>query len=354
MGFQSYNLQNEAIHELHGGDMIEIVEGHGGKPIFNNVENGKNKAALACDIIKTRLIPVGDDIDPGVALSNSLSRLAERRHVQLEQGTTFGRGQVVLLVTFGRVNSADKQRFQNALWRMKERMPEARLIVATRWAPVNDFIKFVNDPYQDIITLQPLNEERRAILDGRRIADRLAKIPGHVTFPSCSGPEYQEYDSFQTLYVLPHSQRHLILHPRQFWLSEDLKVIFEIRYNSANICWSRKNYDGYTDENRKNEDEECSSVSVTKGSSASRKATFSWNDPCNGKPPDFCMPIYFRIEAVDSGGLNCRTHEGNYPCRMANAIEVTIRHQGMTCASQKLNFSLLLLVCIIVLGKVLF
>ena len=83
-------------------------------------------------------------------------------------------------------------------------------------------------------------------------------------------------------------------------------------------------------------DEECTSVSITKGSSASRKVSFSWIDPCNGKPPEICLPIYFRIEAVDSGGLNCLTHEGNYPCRVANAVEVTIRHQGMTCGSEAL------------------
>ena len=62
------------------------------------------------------------------------------------------------------------------------------------------------------------------------------------------------------------------------------------------------------------EHEQCTSVSVTKGSSVSRKASFTWIDPCDGKPPDICSPIYFKIEAVDSGGLNCLTHEGNYPC----------------------------------------
>ena len=47
---------------------------------------------------------------------------------------------------------------------MKDRNPEAKLIIATRWAPVSDFYKYVQDPKQDIITLQPLNEERRAVL----------------------------------------------------------------------------------------------------------------------------------------------------------------------------------------------
>ena len=47
---------------------------------------------------------------------------------------------------------------------MKDRNPEAKLIIATRWAPVSDFYQYVQDPKQDIITLQPLNEERRAVL----------------------------------------------------------------------------------------------------------------------------------------------------------------------------------------------
>ena len=47
---------------------------------------------------------------------------------------------------------------------MRDRNPEAKLIIATRWAPVSDLYKYVQDPKQDIITLQPLNEERRAVL----------------------------------------------------------------------------------------------------------------------------------------------------------------------------------------------
>ena len=47
---------------------------------------------------------------------------------------------------------------------MRDRNPEAKLIIATRWAPVSDFYQYVQDPKQDIITLQPLNEERRAVL----------------------------------------------------------------------------------------------------------------------------------------------------------------------------------------------
>ena len=58
---------------------------------------------------------------------------------------------------------------------MKDRNPEAKLIIATRWAPVSDFYQYVQDPKQDIITLQPLNEERRAVL-GMHIKIRSKKI----------------------------------------------------------------------------------------------------------------------------------------------------------------------------------
>ena len=96
----------------------------------------------------------------------------------IKLGGTLGRGQVIVLISFGRIGLSDQQMLHNAIWRMRDRMPESKLIIATRWAPVNEFNKYVNDAKQDIITLQPLNEERRAILDARRIADRLAKIPG--------------------------------------------------------------------------------------------------------------------------------------------------------------------------------
>ena len=36
-------------------------------------------------------------------------------------------------------------------------MPEARLIIATRWAPVNEFVEYVVDPNQDIISLQQVS-----------------------------------------------------------------------------------------------------------------------------------------------------------------------------------------------------
>lgn len=165
----------------------------------------------------------------------------------------------------------------------------------------------------------------------------LSYFSGHITFEKCAGPDYVEHDSSQIFYMVPNTQRNFIFHPRHFWQSDRLKLIFDVRFNSANICWSRRNYDSLD----KVGDEECKSVSVTKGSQVSRKAIFDWIDPCNGKPADICLPIYFRIEAIDSGGLNCFTQNGNYPCRVANAIEVTVRHQGMTCGSSGLTASYL-------------
>ena len=90
----------------------------------------------------------GGDIDPGIALTNVLSRMADRRYEQVQKELTLGRSQVIILVSFGRIGTGDKQTFQNAIWRMKDRMPEAKLIIVTRWAPVTDFRKYVEDPLQ--------------------------------------------------------------------------------------------------------------------------------------------------------------------------------------------------------------
>ena len=70
---------------VDGGDTIEIVEGHDAKPIF--VTQSTNKAKHACDIVKTPLIAtMGGDIDPGVAISNALARIAQRRYDQIQKG----------------------------------------------------------------------------------------------------------------------------------------------------------------------------------------------------------------------------------------------------------------------------
>lgn len=86
------------------------------------------------------------------------------------------------------------------------------------------------------------------------------------------------------LYIIPNTQRTFMLHPRLFHKSDDLTVIFDVKFNSVNICWSRKNYDQYLS-SKDITDEVCQGVSVTSGSISSRKATLNWKDPCDGLPP---------------------------------------------------------------------
>ena len=174
------------------------------------------------------------------------------------------------------------------------------------------------------------------------------QIPGHITFGLCGGTDYYESKSQQILYILPNSQRTFVLNPRQFFASETLKMIFSVKYNSVKICWSRKNYDSYLPNERlADKDEACTVVSISKGSSTSRKAIFDWYDPCDGQHPDNCLPIFFRIEAYDSGGLNCLTHYDRSPCRMANAVEIVVKHQGMSCGAGGLNLvSPVIIVCL--------
>ena len=53
---------------------------------------------------------------------------------------------------------------------------------------------------------------------------------------------------------------------------------------------------------------------------------------------------------MDSGGLNCFTTQGVYPCKVANAVEITVRHQGMTCGTSGLEFQVLTLSFIFLLN----
>ena len=332
-----------------GGSTLDIAEGLDGRPIFvTDEQNPKSKADLACDIIKTHWMPTNGNIDPGIAITNVLSRMAERRYQNVQDDLTLARSQVIVLISFGRIGTDDKTILINAIIRMKERHPGAKLIIVTRWAPITEFARYVHDAKQDIIILHPQNREQDAILDAKRIADRIAKIPGHVTYDKCSGPDYKEYKSEQTLYVVPNTQRTFMLHPRLFHKSEDLKMIFEVKFNSADICWSRKNYDHYLNANEVS-DEQCENVNIGSGSTISRKATFHWIDPCNGYPAEICDPIFFRIKGLNSGGMSCFTSHGGYPCKVANAIEIKIKHQGMTCSAFGLTPQGVLVLTIVVL-----
>ena len=52
---------------------------------------------IACDIVKTPLMPTGGDIKPGVAMTNVLSRMATRRHDHVQNGLSLGRSQVKIM-----------------------------------------------------------------------------------------------------------------------------------------------------------------------------------------------------------------------------------------------------------------
>ena len=126
---EKYSRENNENFIIDGGDIIEIFEGHDGKPIFTESTKTTNKAEKACQIIKSRLVPTGGDIDPGVSVTNVLSIMAEKQYEQIQTNTNLGRAQVVILVSFGRIGTEDKRLFQNAIWRMKDRMPETKLII---------------------------------------------------------------------------------------------------------------------------------------------------------------------------------------------------------------------------------
>ena len=96
-----------------------------------------------------------------------------------------------------------------------------------------------------------------------------------------------------------------MLHPRLFHKSDDLTVIFDVKFNSVNICWSRKNYDQYLS-SKDITDEVCQGVSVTSGSISSRKATLNWKDPCDGLPPGILKKKKEKKETFEPFGQNNR------------------------------------------------
>ena len=55
----SRSSSSDFLEIIDGGDTIEISEGHDGKPIYVEELKSTNKAKLACDVIKTRLVPTG-------------------------------------------------------------------------------------------------------------------------------------------------------------------------------------------------------------------------------------------------------------------------------------------------------
>ncbi len=54
--------------------------------------------------------------------------------------------------------------------------PSTHLLVATRWAPVDEFADLVIFPEFDVFQLEQYDEELRAERDGKRIAERIAQV----------------------------------------------------------------------------------------------------------------------------------------------------------------------------------
>ncbi len=94
--------------------------------------------------------------------------------IQITAGA--GRAQVIVLIIFGRVNSADRQFLNDAVYRIRRYYPSTYLLVLTRWAPRDEFADLVRFPDFDIFLLDQYNEEMRAERDGIKVAERIAQV----------------------------------------------------------------------------------------------------------------------------------------------------------------------------------
>ncbi len=268
-----------------------------------------------------------------------------------------GRALAIVLFSFGRVSSDDRQRLSDAVFRVRRYYPAVRLLVATRWAPPEEFEDLVLFPSHDIFVLQPYNDEPLAEADGFRIARRLAQVPGQVTYECVDPdrPEYSEARSEQTVYVRPDTQRFLEVRPEYFYRAKQgLEIFFNVEYNGAEICASRaspeeratgvsrwdvhKYYSSSYNRHHSRErgedefdpDEDCKTASNAGGRGG--RVDFRWDeDPCKGQSLTRCRPIYFRLVGLDAGGTRCTTDQG-YPCRTANTALIKITHKGMKCS----------------------
>ncbi|TRY77882.1 hypothetical protein TCAL_09782 [Tigriopus californicus] len=325
---------------IQAGSHFELSEGKRGTVLLSS-EDSHNKAQLACDILSTRIPQTGDS-DPLKALEAAASRLSARRRDRDEANDlSYGKAQVIVMVLFTRMSTTDERALHNAIYGLRQSFPDVRLLVATRWVDANSFSKYVLFPEYDVITLSSINQEQRAEVDGRRLGQRIAQLPGQIQYSNCD-PDGNSYDPERLheviLYVLPNTQRYFRIHPRYFLKSYKLQVIIEVEFNSAEICWSRASPEEITlnefydvfDNDLFELDEQCNSING--GNSGSRRLTLSWDKPCQGKSITRCRPIFMKIVGKDSGGQNCLTDD-HYPCRSADAAKVTLRHDGMTCGT---------------------
>lgn len=328
---------------IQAGSHFELSEGKTGTVLISS-KDSYNKAQLACDILSTRIPRTGDN-DPLTALEAAASRLSARRSERDEANDlSYGKAQVIVMVLFNRMSTSDERALHSAIYGLRQTFPDVRLLVATRWADPNSFSKYVLFPEYDVITLRSTNEEYHAQDDGRRLGQRIAQLPGQIQYSNCD-PDGNSYDPERLheviLYVLPNTKRYFRIHPRYFLNSYRLQVVFEVEYNSAEICWSQATPEEITLDQFYDEfdndlfelGEQCKSVNG--GDSGSKRLTISWDNPCQGKSITRCRPIFIKIVGKDSGGQSCLT-EDRYPCRSADATKVTLRHDGMTCGGSNL------------------
>ena len=165
-----------------------------------------------------------------------------------------------------------------------------------------------------------------------------------IKYSDCSDqkdPTLGERSSEEVLYLLPDTQRFLEVSPVYLSDSDELEIRFDVRFNSARICWSRaspeeqvsdislnesllitwipqilarvKVYDrlmqklliysiksmGGWDDDEFSAQETCETASSTGGSADTIK--FKWNsDPCQGESVTKCRSIYFRYNLLRS------------------------------------------------------
>eukprot|EP00095_Tigriopus_kingsejongensis_P009018 maker-scaffold674_size113878-snap-gene-0.17 protein:Tk09018 transcript:maker-scaffold674_size113878-snap-gene-0.17-mRNA-1 annotation:"PREDICTED: uncharacterized protein LOC658236" len=340
---------------VQAGSFLEITEGKRGS-ILATSRDFSNKAKFACDILSMDLPHTGD-LEPLEALEATASRLMARKKAREESNDlSYGKATAILLMLFGRMTTSDEERLHNAAYSLRRTFPDVRLLVATRWASESSVAKYVLFPEFDVFTLSPFNEELMAEADGRRLAERIAQLPGQIQYSNCD-PNGYGYDPERNheiiLYALPFTKRYFRVHPRYFLSSSKLHFVIESEFNSVEFCWTRATPEEVTLNEYYEEfnndlfelNEQCKTVNS--GTSNSQKLTVSWDNPCHGKSENWCRPIYIKIIGQDSGGRNCLT-EDHFPCRSADAAKVTIRHDGMTCGSARPSSIGVFVLCLVI------
>jgi len=337
---------------VSGGSVVDVSDGRYGRVVTASADFGFNKANMACSVLGEEVIMTGD-LDPSSSLEIVGSRIAGRQYEReiSDASTTLGRSLVIVLFMYDRMDTSEDNEFYNAVYSLRRTHPSLRLIIVTRNAPKSVFSRFVLFPDHDVFVLSQFDGELLAEADGRKIGRRIAQIPGQIRYSDCRDPKdptLGERSSEEVLYLLPDTQRFLEISPVYLSDSDELEVRFDVRFNSARICWSRASPEeqsmGGWDDDEFSAQETCETASATGGGADTIK--FKWDsDPCQGESVTRCRSIYFRLEGRDSGGLNCQTNE-NYPCRTAKAAQVVVSHFGMTCSASILSTSMILLVVV--------